>query len=171
MVNWPADINSGCYSLGNKHSAEWYYDDAKPGPATISVHYAGDNRTAQVDMVCDETATTPVYTVNKEDPPQPYWPVNYKLQLTSMYACKVHTGPRSCKAPPPPPPPQQSCTYEGKDYSPLTNPAYDYSIQSSSSCIPYTFNVCRHVVSMVEECKIIMQIMTFCISSGFVGHS
>ena len=57
-------------SLGNKYSAQWYYHgNATLGSPSLSVHYDGDgyDRTLQVDIVCDETATTPVYKVIGKD--------------------------------------------------------------------------------------------------------
>lgn len=91
-----AKDGSACYALGTKTSGSWTYDDASLGAPSISIQYSTDTRSVQVDILCDATATTPVYTAQGEDPEQPG---NYQLQLTSMYACAASAGTKTCKAP------------------------------------------------------------------------
>ena len=44
---------------------------APKGSASISIQYSTDTRSVNVDVLCDATADTPVYTANGEDPQQP----------------------------------------------------------------------------------------------------
>ena len=103
-----AKDGSACYALGTKTSSTWTYDDGSLGAPKISIQYSTDTRSLQVTIICNESAATPVYAAQGEDPEQPG---NYNLQLTSMYACKDKASTKTCTgppapAPPPPPPPQ-----------------------------------------------------------------
>jgi len=91
-----AKDGTACYALGTKTSGSWTYNDATLGAASISIQYSTDTRSVQVDIICDESAATPVYSATGEDPQQPG---NYNLQLTSMYACKDKAGTKTCEAP------------------------------------------------------------------------
>jgi len=91
-----AKDGSACYALGTKTSGSWTYNDATIGSASITIQYSTDTRSVNVDVLCDATADTPVYTANGEDPQQPG---NYNLEVTTKWACAANAGTQTCKAP------------------------------------------------------------------------
>lgn len=93
-VTQAAKDGSACYVLGMQDTGTWAYQDVIGG-SSLQIQYTNsrDSKSVQINIICDETAETPIFTPTGEDPNQPN---DYNLEINSKWVCRDFAGTKKC---------------------------------------------------------------------------